>query len=164
MNEKGTIFGTQKKAQSKTRPGLKNNKTYEAKLYKTALVRGRIIDFLSTFAGYFKSNTHSSFAKALMYIQGLFSASRSNCSRIASVFSDEVNHQQMHHFLHQSPWDAQELMDAVTRDFIDLVKVQALAGSMNLIIDESTFPKRENIVPELPVNTMATEVKSIIAR
>jgi len=28
------------------------------------------------------------------------------------VFSEEINQQQVHHFIHQSPWAAQEVMDA----------------------------------------------------
>lgn len=132
----------QKKAQSKTGPGLKNKKSYEAKLNKIALVRGRIIDFLSTFADFFKSTTHSAIGKALIYIQGLFAASRGNCSRISSVFSEEINQQQLHHFLHQSPWVAEEVMDAIAYKFVDWVTSQGLKDNLNLIIDESAFSRK----------------------
>jgi len=48
----------------------------------------------------------------------------------------------LHHFVHQSPWKAQDVMDAVTYDFVDLVKEQGLEASLNLIIDESAFSKK----------------------
>jgi hypothetical protein len=40
------------------------------------------------------------------------------------VFSNEVNQQELHHFLHQSPWDADDIMDAVGHSFVDLVEAQ----------------------------------------
>jgi SRSO17 transposase len=58
------------------------------------------------------------------------------------VFSNEVNHQQLHHFLYQSPWDAEDVMDAVAHSFVDLVEAQGLKDSLNLIIDESAFSKK----------------------
>lgn len=72
----------------------------------------------------------------------MFSASRGNCSRISSVFSEEINQQQVHHFIHQSPWAAQEVMDAVSHQFVDLVESQGLKDNLNLLIDESAFSKK----------------------
>ena len=48
----------------------------------------------------------------------------------------------MHHFLHQSPWNAEDVMDAVAHSFVDLAEAQGLKDSLNLIVDESAFSKK----------------------
>lgn len=58
------------------------------------------------------------------------------------MFSEEINQQQVDHFIHQSPWAAQEVMDAVSHQFVDLAESQRLKDNLNLLIDESAFSKK----------------------
>ncbi|HEX8278479.1 MAG TPA: hypothetical protein VF540_07280, partial [Segetibacter sp.] len=92
-------------------------KSYEAKLYKFALLRERIISFLSPFSFLFKSSTRSVFSNACSYVQGLFCAKRSNCQQIADV-SDDANQQRLHHLLSKAKWEASSLMDEVAVRFV----------------------------------------------
>lgn len=55
----------------------------------------------------------------------------------------EVNDQQLHHLLTQAKWEVSPLMDKVTADFKQLIEDHDLFEELSLLIDESSFPKKE---------------------
>jgi SRSO17 transposase len=76
-------------------------------------------------------------------VQGLFSARRANFSRMAQAVDAPLNHQQLHHFINNSPWDGQAVRNAIARYFCGIVKNKNInEGRVNLLIDESGFGKK----------------------
>jgi len=55
---------------------------------------------------------------------------------------EAVNDQQLHHLLTQAKWDAGQLMDRVTADFVQLIEDHGLSVDLALLMDASSFPKK----------------------
>lgn len=107
-----------------------------------ALTGGRLVEFLSLFERFFTSKTRSVFKSAQLYIQGLFSHVRSNCSAIASLMSEKTTYQRLHHLINLSQWSYEELMDAVALKFKELISKHELQDDLCMAIDESGFSKK----------------------
>jgi SRSO17 transposase len=54
----------------------------------------------------------------------------------------QINEQRLHHLLTGARWDVQQMMDKVTKDFVQLVGNHDLSTDVALLMDESSFPKK----------------------
>jgi SRSO17 transposase len=90
----------------------------------------------------FKTKTRTVFNSAEHYIQGLFQAEKRerNLERISERVTDAEYHK-IQHFISESPWDAQAVMQSVPKDAHRLFKKFKKVG---LIIDESAEEKKGN--------------------
>jgi SRSO17 transposase len=85
----------------------------------------------------FKNKTKSFFAKAEMYVHGLFFEEERNLEKISETMN--TNYFQMQHFITESNWSARQLMDEVARKVSDVLPKKKLT---TLIIDESGWTKK----------------------
>lgn len=116
---------------------VKDTKEYGKTL--TAANR-RFVGYLSDFQEVYKTKTKSSFDKALKYSQGILLSNRRNIEQICDNLKDS-DYYQMQHFISDSPWKSQEVMD-LTASFIN----QALPSKKltGLLVDEVGQVKKGN--------------------
>jgi SRSO17 transposase len=91
----------------------------------------------------FTSQTHSAVEKAKQYVSGLFQAEKSNIEKMSETVK-ESNHQNLNHFISQSPWEADRLMDRVGHDVEQELHTVAQQTGQPLcyIVDESGWRKQ----------------------
>jgi SRSO17 transposase len=70
---------------------------------------------LSLRNGYFKTSNSNQSIKAELYVCGLLQAKRSNMEQMSEIVKDAGYHQ-IQHFISESPWEAQRVMDSVAED------------------------------------------------
>ena len=75
----------------------------------------RLKSVVSRFAEYFRSSTRSVAAQAIEYAHGLVQAERKNMEKMAEAVPD-TNNQRLQHFLTNSPWDHQKVVNHVAKD------------------------------------------------
>ena len=98
---------------------------------------GRLDSYVSDYEYIFKSKTKCVFDKAQLYCKGVLVSELTNIERISEEMF--ANYHQMQHFISESPWDHQELMDKVALDVSRSLPGKKLTG---LIIDESGWEKK----------------------
>lgn len=76
---------------------------------------------------------------ANQFLQGLVLSSSSNCVEMSQVV-EKSNSQSLNHFLSDSVWDWQKVMDALSRRCFRYFT--SLKDPVALLIDESSFPKK----------------------
>lgn len=118
---------------------LKLKNKNDEKTYAIGLLANRLAAFSSTFAKYFKSSTKSIHSVADQFLQGLILSPISNCQAIAKVV-EASNNQSLNHFLSDSVWNWQIVMDALSKRCFKLFSLQK--NPVALLIDESSFPKK----------------------
>lgn len=87
---------------------------------------------------HFRLKTRSLIRQAQQYLCGLVQAGRKNIERMVEVVPDS-DYQALHHFISNSRWDAQAVMDQVAS------QADAALGGFEdscLLIDETSFPKQ----------------------
>lgn len=98
----------------------------------------RFQSFSKRFGEHFLRGTRSVALQAQMYLQGLMQASRKNMERMEEVVPDS-NYQSIQHFISDSEWKAEEVLDQVARE-----ADRHLGGTESscLLIDETSFQKK----------------------
>lgn len=114
---------------------VKNSKEY-GKTLNQALKR--LTGYLSEVQYVFQVHKHNVGNKALSYIKGIWPSRLSNLEKISETGLAE-NYFQLQHFISDSPWDAQELMDSVSKQASSSLNGNKLIG---LHIDESGNRKK----------------------
>jgi SRSO17 transposase len=97
--------------------------------------------FLLNFEFLFISLTRNVSTTALIYLKGLLLCRRRNC-QVMDEELQESNSQRLHHFITSSKWQYQQLMDAVTMMFWQMVQSVGLAKDTCLIMGDSGNPKK----------------------
>lgn len=105
------------------------------------LIQSRLPKFISRFQSLFSSLTRNVSATALVYLKGLLLCSRRNCQVMAEELQ-ELNGQRLHHFIANSRWCFQSIMDVVTLQFWQMIQRLGLQEDSCLIIDECGNPKK----------------------
>jgi SRSO17 transposase len=94
--------------------------------------------YVASYATCFRPRLHGQLAHCQQYIKGLFHACRSNVERINERLPDS-SYDALHHFISESTWDGQLVMDEVAR------RVQAtlaeVVGEQGLLLDECGWEK-----------------------
>ena len=78
---------------------------------------------MASYAPCFRPRLHGQLAHCQQYIKGLFHACRSNVERMNERLPDS-SYDALHHFISESNWDGQAVMDEVAR------RVQATLGEV----------------------------------
>lgn len=89
---------------------------------------------------FFKTLRSNQFNKAQQYISGLFQSYKSNIERMSEVLPNS-DYYQIQHFISESPWDAQQLMDEVAKETSLLFEGEE---NVCLYFDESAHTKKGN--------------------
>ncbi len=93
---------------------------------------------MASYAACFRPRLHGQLAHCQQYVKGLFHACRSNVERMNERLPDS-SYDALHHFISESTWDGQAIMDEVAR------RVQAtlgeVAGEQGLLLDECGWEK-----------------------
>lgn len=99
--------------------------------------------FIDEYTDVFTSRTHSTVEKAKQYVSGLFQAEKSNIEKMSEAVK-ESNHQNLNHFISQSPWEADALMTRVGHDVEQELQTVAQRTGQPLcyIVDESGWRKQ----------------------
>jgi SRSO17 transposase len=94
---------------------------------------------LSVFEHFFRNKTKVFFSKAESYTQGIVKTDMRNIERISENI--RTNYFQMQHFISESNWDGQAVIDKVAQEVSKTLPKRKLTG---LIIDESGWVKKGN--------------------
>lgn len=92
------------------------------------------------YVNFFKTLRSDQFSKAQQYIFGLFQAHKSNIEKMSEVLP-ESDYYQIQHFISESPWDAQKVMDEVAKETSRLF---AEYENVCLYFDDSAHTKKGN--------------------
>lgn len=96
------------------------------------------LKFHERYSKYFFTKTRSVVEQSKGYLNGLMLAAKKNVERMIEVVPDS-NYQSLHHFISESPWDHQPVMDQVAKDCDRLL---GGSGDSCLIFDESAMQKK----------------------
>jgi SRSO17 transposase len=98
----------------------------------------RFTAFIDRYSNRFRFKAHEITTQANQYLCGLMQSEKKNMERMAEVVPDS-DEQSLQHFLSNSQWDDQAVMDQVARD-----ANRRLGGGANtaLLIDESAITKK----------------------
>jgi SRSO17 transposase len=101
-------------------------------------IAGAFSDFTSRFGSFFRTRARDNAPVARRYLGGLAQAEDCTFESMATVVEDGCA-QQFQHFISNSPWDHEPVLERIARD-----ADQLLGGGPDscLIIDESSFPKQ----------------------
>ena len=105
-------------------------------------IESRLLDFLVRVEYLFTNFTRNVIATALVYKKGILLCGCRNCQMMAEELQ-EANQQRLHHFISQSKWDFQRLMDVVTIQFWQRLQDLELTEDICLIIDEAGNPPKK---------------------
>lgn len=93
---------------------------------------------MASYATCFRPRLHGQLAHCQQYVKGLFHACRSNVERMNERLPDS-SYDALHHFISESTWDGELVMDEVAR------RVQAtladVAGEQGLLLEECGWEK-----------------------
>jgi SRSO17 transposase len=99
-----------------------------------------LAEFHVKFVKFFPTTTRSVASHALDYLKGqLLLRSRRNMSRMSAEVVDK-NEQALSHFISNSPWKDEPLIEAIGKDAVELLSGDKITGA--LILDESGIPKQ----------------------
>jgi len=99
-----------------------------------------LAEFHDKFVRYFFTCTRSVVSHALDYLKGiLLLESRRNMSRMWTKVTAK-NEQSLSHFISNSPWEDDPLIEAIGKDAVELLSGDEISGG--LILDESGIPKQ----------------------
>lgn len=114
---------------------VKNTKE-NGKTLKQAV--NRLTGYLADIQGVFQVSKHNVSNKALEYIQSVWPSQLSNLQRLSETGMCK-DYFQLQHFISDSPWNAQDLMDYVSKQVSNNLKSNQLKG---LHIDETGWRKK----------------------
>lgn len=109
---------------------VKNSKEYGKTLNQAVK---RLTGYLSDIQHVFQVGKHNVSEKAISYIKGIWPSRLSNLEKITETGIPD-NYYQLQHFISDSPWEAQSLMDYVSKQVSSTIPSRKLVG---LHIDES---------------------------
>lgn len=99
-----------------------------------------LAEFHGKFVKFFFTCTRSVVSHALDYLKGiLLLEPRRNMSRMSAKVANK-NEQSLSHFISNSPWKDEPLIEAIGRDAVELLSGDEISGG--LILDESGVPKQ----------------------
>ncbi len=106
-------------------------------------VAQELYDVIEGYADLFKSKTHSPLDKAKQYVSGLFQAEKSNIE-IMSETVEGSNLQNVNHFISQSPWEAEAVIERIGSDTGQVLQkvAQDTGQKIGYIVDESGWRKQ----------------------
>ncbi len=115
---------------------------YEGEAYFETLAQ-ELYTFIDGYADVFASRTHSAVEKAKQYVSGLFQAEKSTIEKMSETVKDS-HHQNLNHFISQSPWKADTLMARIGNDTEQELHTVAQQTGQKLcyIVDESGWRKQ----------------------
>ena len=116
--------------------------------------------FIGRYGGFFRTRTRDNAAVAERYLQGLAQAEEASFAAMATVVEQGCE-QQFQHFISNSPWRHEPVVEQVSRDADRLLGGKPTSA---LIIDESSFAKQGSTRWVLPGNGAAAWARSITAR
>ena len=93
------------------------------------------------YAQHFRSATRSVSESAFDYLKGLFVSQKKNCQVIASEIKNK-NYQALHHFLVNSKWNENDLVDKLAMNSANLLQSRFRQDDLCLLIDESARKKQ----------------------
>ena len=96
---------------------------------------------MASYARCFRPRLHGQLAHCQQYVKGLFHACRSNVERMNERLPDS-SYDALHHFISESTWDGQLVMDEVARRVqATLAEVVGEEGEQGLLLDECGWEK-----------------------
>lgn len=107
----------------------------EAKLQELAT---DLFDFAEHYRMYFKAHRRDNAPMAESYLVGLIQSDRANMERMEELLPD-IRYENLQHFVSESPWDRDGLMDRIARDAACLLGGHADSA---LVLDPTTFTKQ----------------------
>ena len=97
--------------------------------------------YVASYARCFRPRLHGQLAHCQQYAKGLFHACRSNVERMNERLPDS-SYDALHHFISESTWDGQLVMDEVARRVqATLAEVAGEEGEQGLLLDECGWEK-----------------------
>jgi SRSO17 transposase len=100
----------------------------------------RLLEFHSRFTDFFRTSTRNVVSHALEYMKGqLLLESRRNMKQM-SIKVVKKDNQALSHFISNSPWKEEPLIEAVAENAVNLMSQNGERGA--LILDESGIPKQ----------------------
>ena len=115
----------------------------------------RLKKFLSSIEYCFKTSNSNQNSKARQIMFGLFQCDYSKIERMSEVVPD-FSHHQIQHFISESPWDANLLIEAVVSKTSALFSKE---DTVYLIVDESSHLKKGDKRSGLPVNLVVESAR-----
>lgn len=101
---------------------------------------GSVVEFHGEFGDFFRTSTRNVAPQGLDYLKGqLLLESRRNMSRM-SVEVVDGDEQSLSHFISNSPWEDEPLIEAIGKRAVELLSQGGVSGA--LILDESGIPKQ----------------------
>jgi SRSO17 transposase len=94
--------------------------------------------YVLCYASYFRCGNHSKIRNSIEYISGLLHDGKSNIEKMEEQVLGS-DYQRLHHFISESPWDAQEVIREVSLQVH--LRLSALEGCTGLLFDESGWEK-----------------------
>ena len=99
-----------------------------------------LVEFYGKFAEFFLTSTRSVASHALDYLKGiLLLEGRRNMSRMSAKVTDK-NKQSLSHFISNSPWKDEPLIEAIGGNAVEFLSGEEISGG--LILDESGIAKQ----------------------
>ncbi|MGI4734114.1 MAG: IS701 family transposase [Janthinobacterium lividum] len=93
---------------------------------------------VASYAACFRPRLHGQLAHCQQYVKGLFHACRSNVERMNERLPDS-SYDALHHFISESSWDGEAVMDEVARWM--QATLAEVAGEQGLLLDECGWEK-----------------------
>jgi len=100
-----------------------------------------LVEFHGEFGDFFCTSTRRVAPQGLDYLKGqLLLESRRNMSRMSVEVVNE-DEQSLSHFISNSPWEDEPLIEAIGKRAVELLSQDGVSGA--LILDESGIPNNE---------------------
>ena len=96
-------------------------------------------NFILRYEDLFRSKTHIYSDKAMQYLRGLFQSEKRNIEKMSEKAEDS-NMRNLHHFISNSPWDAEAVMRKVASDTDSLFRENG--EKTGLLTDEPGWKKQ----------------------
>lgn len=99
-----------------------------------------LVNFYQRFCSFFQTRTRSVASTALSYLKGLLIVDTEKNMAEMERQVQAANKQQLGHFISNSPWDAESMLEEIQRSVVDAINPER-TESAALIIDESSMKK-----------------------
>ncbi len=102
-----------------------------------------LVEFHSNFTDFFLTSTRSVASHALEYLKGILLLDpRRNMSRMSAKVANK-NEQSLSHFISNSPWDDEPLIEAIGKGAVESLSGDEITGG--LLLDETGVPKQGSL-------------------
>lgn len=112
-----------------------------------------MVNFHKRFCNFFQTRTRCMALAALDYLKGLLTVDTEKTMAEMERRVDSVNKQQLGHFISNSPWDDEPLVEEIQRSVVDTINPEGKEDAA-LIIDESSIQKKGMLPLESSVSTV----------